>query len=134
MAEQTESGVKIIVEVTYEWDTAEPKTKVALTVRPGTDVATLLRRLGTKIKKSGLAFVHGGVEMDGAKTFAECDIPEGASLTVRQAPAPGAKRKRMDSASPEPEDMQKTPKPSPKLQWATVKAPLPAAELEAMKC
>ena len=134
---------KIIVKATYDWDTAEPKTKVELTLFPSTNVATLLRRLGIKVNKSGLAFVHGDVELDATKTFAECNLPEGTILTVRQAPA-GAKTrapsrarggaKRKGSASPEPEDMQKTPKPSPKLQWASVKAPLPAAELEAMKC
>jgi len=124
---------KIIVKVTYEWDTAEPKTEVKLTLFPSTNVAKLLRRLGIKLKKSDLAFFHGDVELDATKTLAECDIPEGAILTVRQAPA-GAKtrapsrarggRKRKDSASPEPEDMQKKPKPSPTLQWASMKAPV----------
>jgi hypothetical protein len=124
---------KIIVKVTCDWDTAEPKTEVELTLFPSTNVATLLRRLGIKVNKSGLAFFHGDVELDATKTFAECNLPEGTILTVRQAPA-GAKTrapsrarggtKRKGSASPEPEDMQKTVQPPPTLQWASVKAPV----------
>jgi hypothetical protein len=130
MAEQTK---KKTVKVTYGWDTAEPKTEVALTLFPSTNVAELLRRLGTILKKSDLAFFHGGVELDATKTLTECNLPEGTILTVFQAPA-GAKtrapsrarggKKRKGSASPEPEDMQKTPKPPPTLQWASVKAPV----------
>ena len=130
MAEQPE---KMTVKVTYDWDTAEPRKEVELTLFPSTNVATLLRRLGMKVNKSGLAFVHGDVELVATKTFAECNLPEGTILTVRQAPA-GAKTrapsrarggtKRKASASPEPEDMQKTPKPSPTLQWSSMKAPV----------
>jgi hypothetical protein len=114
MAEQTENDVKItvekiIVKVTYEWDTAEPKTKVVLTLLPSTKIADLLRRLGINVKKSDLSFVHGGVELDGTKTFAECDIPEGTILTV------GVKRKRGDDATPEPENV---------LKVARMKAPV----------
>ena len=65
---------------------------------------------------SDLAFFHGEVELNGAKTFAECNISAGEILTMRQAPVCDVKRKRQDTLLPEPEDRQQTP-------------PLPAKEL-----
>jgi hypothetical protein len=114
---------KVIVKITYEW--AEPKTEVELTLFPNTNVAKLLGRLGNKINRSDLAFFHGDVELDGAKTFAECNIPEGVILTVRQAPAPDVKRKREDSPPPDPEDVLKGA--SMKVPVKEKTPPLPAA-------
>ena len=91
---------QIIINVTYEWESDEPKPEHELILLPDTSVAKLIERFEKKINKSGLAFFHGDVKLNGASTFAECNIPSGAILTVRQARAPDAKRKREDSPPP----------------------------------
>ena len=122
MAEEIEKSGKITVKLTYGWETVEPKLEHEVVLLPDTSVETLLRRFGKKTKMSGLAFFQGDVELNGANTFAECNIPAGAILSVRQAP--DTKRKREDSPSPEPGDMQETPRPSPKLKPSSMKAPV----------
>ena len=47
---------KITVNVTYEWQTDEPKPEHELILLPDTSVAKLIERFEKKIKKSGLAF------------------------------------------------------------------------------
>jgi hypothetical protein len=86
--EQVEQ-IKKIIKITYEWQTTEPTPEHNITLFPATKVEELLRRLGIYKNMSGLAFFHGDVELDGVKTFAECNLTEGVILTVRQAPAPG---------------------------------------------
>jgi hypothetical protein len=95
MAEKIGEVEKITVNVTYEWQTDEPKSEHELILFPDTKVGKLIERFEKKIKKSGLAFFHGDVKLNGASTFAECNIPAGAILTVRDA-----KRKREDSPPP----------------------------------
>jgi hypothetical protein len=112
MAEKIEEKGKITVKIMYGWETDEPKLEHKIAFFADTSVKTLLRRFGTKLKKDGLAFFQGDVKLNEANTFAECNIPDGAILTVRQAPAPDTKRKR-----------EENPAPSPKLKGASMKAP-----------
>ncbi len=137
MTEKIEEIEKITVKFTYEWQTVESKLEHEIIVRSDTSIVTLFRRFGNKVKMSDLAFFHGDVELSTTKTFTECNIPAGAILTVCQTLAPDVQRKREDSPSPDPGDMQKTPKPSPELKWTAMKAsvkektsPLPAEERE----
>jgi hypothetical protein len=121
MAKKIEEKEKITVKVMYGWETDEPKLEHKIAFFADTSVKTLLRRFGTKLKKDGLAFFQGDVKLNEANTFAECNIPAGAILTVRQAP--DTKRKREENPPPEAGDMQKTHASSPKLKGASMKAP-----------
>ena len=79
----------------YEWETDEPKREHKLIFLPDKRVAKQIERFEKKVDKSGLSFFHGDVKLNGASTFAECNVPAGAILTVREA-----KRKREDSPPP----------------------------------
>ena len=81
--------IPIIVNVRFEWDTEKHEFKLS----PKTSIDKLIRRFEKNQKMSGIAFFYGDVELNGTNTFAECNIPEGAILTVR-----GPKRKREDCA------------------------------------
>jgi hypothetical protein len=107
MAEKIEKIEKITVKFTYEWQTVESKLEHEIIVRSDTSIVTLFRRFGNKVKMSGLAFFHGDVELSTTKTFAECNIPAGAILTVCQTLAPDVQRKREDSPSPDPGDLRR---------------------------
>ena len=106
---------QITVRYTCEWD-PEPVSKFILL--PDTSVDRLIERFEKKIEKSGLAFFHGDVKLNGASTFAECNIPVGAILTVR-------KRKRdprFSTAAPQ----KKRPLPAPPaLGGAATGPPIP---------
>ena len=101
MAEKIGEVEKITVNVTYEWN-YEPKPTHTFVLNPDTTVEKLIARFEKKTKKSGVAFFHGDVKLNGASTFAECNIPAGAILTVRECNIPAgailtvrdAKRKR----------------------------------------
>lgn len=103
MAEKIEEKDKIPVKIIYGWQTDEPKLEHEILVFPDTSVETLLRRFGKKMKMSGLAFFHGEEELIGTNTFAQCNIPVGAILTVRQAPAPAPHTEREHEENPPPE-------------------------------
>ena len=83
--------IAIVVNVRFEWDTVKREFKLF----PKTSIKTLIRRFEEKQKMSDIAFFYGDVELNGTNTFAECNIPEGAILTVRRP-----KRKREDSPAP----------------------------------
>jgi len=93
------------IHATYEWETDEPKREHALIFLPHKRVAKQIERFENKMEKSGLSFFHGDVKLNEANTFAECNIPAGAMLTVRECNTPArailtvrdAKRKREDS-------------------------------------
>jgi len=107
MAEKIEEVENVTVEAIYEWDD-EPKPTHEFVLKPDTTVEKLIARFEKKMKKSGVAFFHGDVKLNGASTFAECNIPAGAILTVRECNIPAgailtvrdAKRKREDSPPP----------------------------------
>jgi hypothetical protein len=73
----------------------------------------VIRRFEEETQRTHIVFFFGDVELSREEdsTFVTWNIPDGVILTVRQAPAPDANRKREDS--PSPDDMKKTPKPSP---------------------
>jgi hypothetical protein len=126
--------IATVVNVRFEWDTSEYEFKLF----PKTSIKTLIRRFEKNQKMSGIAFFYGDVELNGTNTFAECNIPEGAILTVRRpkrkredSPAPAlrgrASSERQETSplpphqvetdpprSPSPWQMQKTPPPSPR--------------------
>jgi len=80
------------VHARYEWETDEPQREHKLIFLPDKRVGKQIERFEKKVEKCGLAFFWGDVKLDGARTFAECNVPAGAILTVREA-----KRKREDS-------------------------------------
>ncbi len=79
--------IAILVNVRFEWDTEKYEFKLF----PKTSIDTLIRRFEKKQRMSGIAFFYGDVELSRAEnsTFATCNIPTGALLTVR-----GPKSKR----------------------------------------
>ena len=83
--------IAIVVNVRFEWDTKKHEFKLF----PKTIINELIRRFEKKQKMSGIALFYGDVELNGTNTFAECNLPEGAILTVRRP-----KRKREDSPAP----------------------------------
>ena len=93
--------IAIVVNVRYEWDTEKEHE---FKLFPKTSIDQLIRRFVKKNKMSGIAFFYGDVELCRGEnsTFATCNIPEGALLTVRGPPAPdvNVKRKREDSPAP----------------------------------
>ena len=139
---------KRTLELRYELDGTQ---SIKVVFYPNTIIGKLKDHMQKKLKRlhiSDIALFYGDVELDATKRMRDYNIGEGAVLTlkyvftlppaspspspspepdpevIQKTPAPGAKRKREDSASPEPGDMQKTPRPSPKLKWASVKAPV----------
>jgi len=109
MAEKIGEVEKVTVKAIYEWDD-EPKPPREFILKHDTTIEKLIARFEKKWipKKSGVAFFHGDVKLNGASTFAECNIPAGAILTVRECNIPAgailtvrdAKRKREDSPPP----------------------------------
>jgi hypothetical protein len=106
--------IAIVVNVRFEWDTKKHEFKLS----PKTSINELIRRFEKKQNMSGIAFFYGDVELDGTNTFAECNLPEGAILTVRRP-----KRKREDSPSPRQVETDPPRSPSP---WQMQKTPLPS--------
>jgi hypothetical protein len=83
MDENTQTIEKITVQVIYEWD-LKPKSTHKLLLKPNMKVEKIISRFEKQENKTGVAFFHDDVKLNGTSTFAECNIPAGAILTVRK--------------------------------------------------